>query len=174
MNQSLKRSVFLVGPMGSGKTAVGRQLARLLRARFIDADAELAARTGVEIPVIFEKEGEAGFRDRERELLDELTQAPGIVLSTGGGAVLSAETRERLNQRGVVVYLKTSVATQVARVRAGRNRPMLAGVDPAARLAELMVLRAPLYEEVAHLTVPTDGRRVRAVADDIVRALPPP
>ncbi len=159
--------------MGSGKTAVGRQLARLLRVRFVDADAELVARTGVEIPVIFEKEGEAGFRGRERELLDELTQVPGIVLSTGGGAVLSAETRQRLNDRGVVVYLQTSVHTQAARVRAGRNRPMLAGADPAARLAELMALRAPLYEEIAHLTVPTDGRRVRAVAEDIVRELPP-
>jgi shikimate kinase len=157
--------------MGSGKTAVGRQLARLLRRPFVDADAELVARTGVEIPMIFEKEGESGFRERERLLLEELTLRVGIVLSTGGGAILDQHTREFLRTRGQVVYLQTSVATQAARVRAGRNRPMLAGVDPAARLQELMHVRAPLYESIAHVVVTTDGRRVRAVADDVLRRL---
>lgn len=167
------RNVILVGPMGSGKSAVGKQLARTLRMPFVDADLELEQRTGVDIPLIFEKEGEAGFRARERELIAELVARDGIVLSTGGGAILLEENRRALRDGGIVVYLDTSVAQQVARVREGENRPLLAGAtDIGSRLAELMVHRAPLYAEVANVVVRTDGCRVREVVQDILRQLP--
>ncbi|MCU0759531.1 MAG: shikimate kinase AroK [Steroidobacteraceae bacterium] len=165
------RNIFLVGPMGSGKTAVGRQLARMLRTPFVDSDAEVEARTGAEIALIFEKEGEAGFREREREVIDELTQREPVVLSTGGGAILHPRNRECLGARGAVVYLQTSVAQQASRVRSGRQRPLLAGVDPAAKLAELMAIRAPLYTATADVIVPTDDRKVKTVAECILREL---
>src|ERR1700741_2245533 len=130
-----KPSVFLIGPMGAGKTAVGRYLARELKLPFHDSDAEIERRTGVDIPYIFEKEGEAGFRQREREAIEALTALEGIVLATGGGAVLLAENRRVLAGRGCVVYLKTSVEQQADRVRYGRNRPLLsASSDAATRL----------------------------------------
>jgi shikimate kinase len=166
-----KTSVFLIGPMGSGKTAVGRQLARTLGFAFHDSDAEIERRTGVDIPYIFEKEGEAGFRLREREAIEALTALEKVVLATGGGAVLLAENRRCLAERGRVVYLETSVAQQAHRVRYGRNRPLLADADAAARLAQLMSARAPLYAQIADLVVSTDGRRVPAVAEQILREL---
>ena len=167
-----KTSVFLIGPMGSGKTAVGRHLARALGLPFHDSDAEIERRTGVDIPFIFEKEGEAGFRQREREAIEALTLLPGIVLATGGGAVLLPENRRRLAERGCVVYLETSVRQQADRVRHGRNRPLLEQQgDIAGRLGELMDVRSPLYSEIADLTVSTDGRRVPAVAEEILRLL---
>ena len=166
-----KRNVFLIGPMGSGKTAVGRQLARLLDLKFRDSDAEVERRTGVDIPYIFEKEGESGFRSRERDAIETLTAQAGVVLATGGGAVLLPENRRCLSERGRVVYLRTSVRQQVDRTRHGRGRPLLDTEDPAARLEQLMAVRAPLYEEIADVIVDTDGRRVAAVADDILRRL---
>ena len=166
-----KRSVFLVGPMGSGKSAVGRQLARALHLPFHDSDSEIERRTGVDIPFIFDKEGEAGFRQREREAIEALTALEAIVLATGGGAVLLAENRNLLSQRGCVVYLQTSVAQQAERVRHGRNRPLLADGDPATRLGHLMDARAPLYSEIADIVVPTDGRRVNNVAEQVLREL---
>jgi shikimate kinase len=155
--------------MGSGKTAVGKQLAKLLQAPFYDSDAEIERRTGVDIPYIFEKEGEAGFRQREREAIEALTRLEPIVLATGGGAVLLAENRRALAERGFVVYLETSVAQQVERVRYGRNRPLLHDEEPAEKLAALLVRRAPLYAETADLVVQTDGRKVQSVAAQIVR-----
>jgi shikimate kinase len=164
------RNVFLIGPMGSGKTAVGKYLARLLNAPFYDSDAEIERRTGVDIPYIFEKEGETGFRERERETLDALTVTEPMVLATGGGAVLLPANRVCLAARGFVASLETSVAQQTHRVRNARNRPLLNNVDPAAKLEQLMRERAPLYREIADVTVPTDGRRVRSVAEDILKA----
>lgn len=166
-----KRNVFLVGPMGSGKTAVGKYLARLLDVPFYDSDVEIEKRTGVDIPYIFDREGEAGFRQRERETLEILTRLEPIVLATGGGAILLPENRQHLTERGCVVYLQTSVEHQVARVRQGRNRPLLKNVNPAVKLAELMRVRAPIYMEVADLIIPTDGRKVQSVAEDIVSRL---
>jgi len=166
-----KQNLFLIGPMGSGKSAVGKYLARLLDLEFRDSDTEIERRTGVDIPFIFEKEGETGFRQREREAIEALTALDRIVLATGGGAVLLLENRRLLAERGCVVYLETSVAQQAERVRQGRNRPLLTNVDTSIKLAELMSLRSSLYAEIADITVPTDNRRVRGVAEEILRAL---
>ena len=164
--------VFLIGPMGSGKTAVGRAVARMLGYGFVDTDVELESRTGVDIPCIFEKEGEAGFRVREREIVEQLTRWRRTVVATGGGAVLDEQNRRDLAERGIVVYLQASIDQQVERTRHGRHRPLLTAVDdPRRRLAELMQVREPLYLSIAHLRVPTDGRRVQVVADDIVGGL---
>jgi len=157
--------------MGSGKTAVGKRLARSLGYGFVDSDAVIEERTGVDIPFIFEKEGEAGFRQREREVIDELTRRPAIVLATGGGAVLAAENRALLAQRGTVVYLEASVDQQLARTRRSRNRPLLQTADPRSRLEELMTVREPLYREIAAIAVRTDGRKVGAVAEEIADRL---
>jgi shikimate kinase len=162
-----QRNIFLIGPMGSGKTAVGRHLARLLRFSFHDSDADVEAKTGVDIQFIFEKEGEAGFRVREKESIERLTNLDSIVLATGGGAVIEAENRRVLAERGVVVYLETSVDQQLERTRHGRHRPLLNDTDPEDKLKELMLRRAVLYAEIADITVSTDGRRVQLVAEEI-------
>lgn len=161
-------SLFLVGPMGAGKSTIGRQLAKALSSVFLDSDKEVEERTGVDIPLVFELEGEAGFRARERAVIDELTQRPGIVLATGGGAVLDPDNRRHLHERGQVIYLETSVDQQLARTARDRHRPLLQTEDPRARLEELMRMREPLYREVAHHVVETDGRRVREVVEDIL------
>jgi shikimate kinase len=166
-----KRNIFLIGPMGSGKTAVGRHLARLFRYTFHDSDADIEAKTGVDIPFIFEKEGEAGFRIRERETIDRLTLLTSIVLATGGGAVIDPANRRALAERGVVVYLATSVDQQIERTRHARHRPLLHDTDPEQKLKDLMTRRAALYAEIADLTVTTDGRRVQLVAEEIHQAL---
>jgi len=142
-----KQNIFLIGPMGSGKTAVGRHLARLFRLTFHDSDADIEAKTGVDIAFIFEKEGEKGFRQREKESIDRLTQLDSVVLATGGGAVLDEDNRRALAERGAVIYLQTSVDQQLERTRHARHRPLL--LD----------------------TVSTDGRRVQVVAEEIYRAL---
>ena len=164
-------NVFLVGPMGSGKSAVGRQLAARLGLAFVDSDAEIEALTGVDIPYIFEKEGEAGFRARERDVLDALTARSGVLVATGGGAVLDQDTRARLRSRGRVVYLRTSVNQQLARTRRSGHRPLLRNPDPLGTLERLMQVRAPLYEETADLVVETDSRKVNSVVEEIVRRL---
>jgi shikimate kinase len=165
-----KGSIFLIGPMGSGKTAVGKYLARALNFPFIDSDHEIERRTGADIPLIFEREGEAGFRARERDVIADLTRRERIVLATGGGAILHAATREDLRARGWVVYLETSVAQQAERAGRSRHRPLLQGADdPTRRLEQLLQLREPLYRDTADLTVSTDHRRVSAVGDFIVQ-----
>ena len=166
-----KPNVFLIGPMGSGKSAVGRQLARVLRFSFHDSDADIEARTGVDIAFIFEKEGEAGFRLRERESIERLTRLEGVVIATGGGAVIDGENRRLHAERGAVVYLETSIGQQLERTRHGRHRPLLNDTDPKEKLAELMRHRVLLYAEIADITVSTDGRRVQVVAEEIHREL---
>ncbi len=166
-----KRSIFLIGPMGAGKSAVGRKLAEELKLEFLDSDEVIESRTGVDIPYIFEREGESGFRARERQVIDELTLKPDIVLATGGGAVQDAHIRKRLGARGRVVYLHASVDQQLRRTRSGRERPMLKNGDPRAILEQLMVVRDPQYREIADVVVETDGRRVTAVTREIRRRL---
>lgn len=165
------QNVFLVGPMGAGKSAVGRQLARLLHLDFVDSDEEIEARTGVDIPFIFEKEGETGFRKREAKVIDDLTRRERIVLATGGGAIVDSANRNHLGARGFVIYLHTTVEQQLARTRKGRDRPLLENDDPRAVLEALMATREPLYREIADLTVETDGRKVKAVASEILNKL---
>ena len=165
------QNLFLVGPMGAGKSAVGRQLARLLHLEFVDSDEEIESRTGVDIAFIFEKEGEAGFRKREVRVIDDLSRKDGVVLATGGGAIMDPRNRNHLGGRGFVVYLHTSVDQQLSRTRKGRERPLLENDDPRAVLEALMAIREPLYREIADLTVDTDGRKVRAVANEILDRL---
>ena len=155
------RNIFLVGPMGSGKTAVGRHLARMLRFKFHDSDADIEARTGVDIAFIFEKEGESGFRVREKESIDRLTRLESIVLATGGGAVIEEDNRRALAGRGVVVYLATSIDQQLERTRHARHRPLLNDTNPEQKLQELMQRRAILYAQIADFTVSTWLRRLR-------------
>lgn len=153
-------NLFLVGPMGAGKTTIGRRLSRALRLRFVDVDHVLEERTGVRIPVIFDIEGEAGFRERETRVIDELSRDSGIVLATGGGAVLQPENRQYLKSRGWVVYLHASADRLHARTRRDRNRPLLQTDNPRARIIELLAERDPLYRECADLTVDTDRQSV--------------
>ena len=165
------QNLFLVGPMGAGKSAVGRQLARLLHLEFVDSDEEIESRTGVDIPFIFEKEGETGFRKREARVIDDLSRRDGVVLATGGGAIMDLQNRNHLGARGFVIYLHTSVDQQLSRTRRGRERPLLEQDDPRTVLESLMATREPLYREIADLTVDTDGRKVRAVANEILDRL---
>lgn len=168
---SKPRNLFLVGPMGAGKSAVGRQLARLLHMDFVDSDEEIESRTGVDIPFIFEKEGEEGFRKREAKVIDELSACQGTVLATGGGAVLDPKSRSYLGGRGFVIYLHTTVKQQLDRTQHSRNRPLLYGDNKEEILVALMESRDPLYREIADLVIETDGRRVKEVAVEIRDAL---
>ncbi len=170
-NRLLEGNVFLVGPMGAGKTTVGRHLADLLGRSFIDSDHEIERRTGATIPWIFEKEGEAGFRLREEAVLAELTAMSNIVLATGGGAVTQEQNRIYLRNRGTVIYLFTPVAMQVARTSRDRNRPLLQTSDPEARLKELLAIRDPLYRSVAHHVVMTLDGSARELAQKIIHII---
>lgn len=157
--------------MGAGKTAVGRQLARELELTFKDSDAEIERRTGVDIPFIFEKEGEAGFRSREKEVIASLTAERGIVLATGGGSILDPDNRERLKSNGIVIYLHASIADQLKRTARVQDRPLLMEADPQAVLERLMAVRGPLYEEIADIRIDTSGRHVGSVAAALRRLL---
>jgi shikimate kinase len=165
------QNVFLIGPMGAGKSAVGRQLARLLHMNFMDSDDEIESRTGVDIPFIFEKEGEEGFRRREAKVIEDLSKMEGLVLATGGGAVVDPQNRSYLGGRGFVVYLRTTVDEQLARTRKDRKQRLLENDDRKKILEELMAERGEMYQEIADLTVDTDGRKVKAVANEIVDRL---
>jgi shikimate kinase len=154
-----KGKVFLVGMMGAGKTTVGRQLAKRLGKTFYDADREIEARTGVPVSVVFDIEGEPGFRKREAEVIERLTALDDIVLATGGGAVLDARNREHLRNRGFVIYLHAFPAVLWQRTRADKSRPLLQGGDPRERLEAIYTLRDPLYRDVADLVIET-GRQV--------------
>ncbi len=164
-------SVYLVGMMGAGKSTVGRLLARRLKLRFLDCDDEIERRCGVKIPLIFEIESEAGFRARESEVLAELTALKGIVLATGGGAVLAEDNRRRLAAHGTVIYLRARPEDLYTRVRHDRSRPLLASPDPLRRLRELHAERDPLYASVADLVIDTGRQSVQVLARELVARL---
>jgi len=162
-------NIFLIGPMGAGKTTIGRQLANNLGFEFADSDHEIQNRTGVDIPTIFEYEGEQGFRNREAQAVDDLTQGNSLVLATGGGVVLRPENRKHLASRGLVVYLFCSPEQQYERTSRDRNRPLLQTEDPLAKLRQLMAERDPLYRQVADLVVTTEKRTAASVVREIVK-----
>jgi len=166
-----RRNIYLVGPMGSGKSTIGRQLAAGLGWEFLDSDKEIEGRTGVDIPLIFELEGEAGFRKREKAVIEDFTALNGVVLATGGGAILDPDNRKALASNGLVIYLSAPIDQLVARTSKDRNRPLLQNTDPRVRLEEIMSVREPLYREVADWVLDTGGRNVRAVVKDILQRL---
>ena len=158
-----KQNIFLIGPMGAGKTTMGRQIAKRLNMDFLDSDHAIEEHTGADIPLIFEKEGEAGFRKREMATIDELTQRSNLVLATGGGAVLAEENRKHLKSRGIVIYLHSDIKHLIERTRHDKNRPLLQTADPAAKLRELMTTREPLYRDTADIVINTGQQSIRTV-----------
>ena len=166
-----KGNIILIGPMGSGKTSTGRMLAKELGYAFADTDEEVTKRTGVSIAYIFDVEGEEGFRKRECLALRECLNDNNTILSTGGGIVLSKENRDLLQDRGTVVYLQTSIRSQVKRTASTNNRPLLQNKDPEETLEKLMLTRAPLYEEIADITIMTDNKSLQEMSKEIQRAI---
>jgi shikimate kinase len=169
-----RNNLILVGMMGAGKTTVGRLLARRLKRAFYDSDEEIERRCGVRIPVIFDIEGEAGFRVRETQAIAELCALEDVVLATGGGAVLAEENRRRLAAHGIVVYLHARPGYLWQRVRHDRNRPLLATPDPQKRLEALYAVRDPLYREVADIVMDTGKQSVQTLTRDLLERLDPP
>jgi len=167
----LGNRLILVGMMGAGKTTVGRLLARRLKRSFYDSDEEIERRCGVRVPVIFDIEGEAGFRARETQAIQELCARDSAVLATGGGAVLAAENRRILAECGIVIYLHARPAQLWQRVRQDRNRPLLATADPQKKLEALYEERDPLYREIADLVIDTGKQSVQALAKDLLARL---
>ncbi len=165
--------VFLVGPMGAGKTTIGKYLAQHLKLDFADTDTEIEARTGADIPWIFDVEGEEGFRDREQQVVEEMTRWDDLVLATGGGVVLRPQNRSALAGRGFVVYLYATVDEQVRRTRRDRRRPLLQTGEPEEVLRDLMAVRDPLYREIADHIIETDQCSPRTVAQRLVKELAP-
>lgn len=153
--------------MGAGKSAIGRQLAQLLNYEFVDSDQEIEARTGADIPWIFDVEGEEGFRRREQVVIEELSCRDGIVLATGGGAVIKEENRNLIAARGTVIYLQTSIDQQLARTARDRKRPLLQTSEPKTVLTELTKVRDPLYRSIADHVVDTDSANVKEMANQI-------
>lgn len=168
---SVLPSVFLVGPMGAGKSTIGRLLSQELHTEFFDSDKVVEERCGTNIPWIFDMEGEEGFRERETQVIDDLTQANNIVLATGGGAVLKPCNREYLSQRGIVVYLRASVQQQLARTSKDKNRPLLQQKDKRQVLTQLFKERDPLYTSIADITIETDQRNPKRVIHELKKRI---
>lgn len=164
-------NIYLVGMPGAGKTTVGRQLARRMQRTFIDADQEIEARTGVRIPLIFDIEGEQGFRDRESKVIAELGSQSGLVVATGGGAVLRPENRAALKAGGIVVYLHATPRLLFERTRLDHNRPLLQVADPMKKIEELFAVRDPLYREVADITINSPGGSISHLVKQLEREL---
>ncbi|MGL4446218.1 shikimate kinase AroK [Shewanella sp.] len=166
-----KRNIFLVGPMGAGKSTIGRHLAQMLHLEFHDSDQEIEQRTGADIAWVFDVEGEEGFRRREAQVIADLSEKQGIVLATGGGSVQSKDIRNYLSARGIVVYLETTIDKQVARTQRDKRRPLLQVDDPREVLESLAEIRNPLYEEIADVIVKTDDQSAKIVANQIIEQL---
>ncbi|AZG71879.1 shikimate kinase AroK [Shewanella livingstonensis] len=166
-----KRNIFLVGPMGAGKSTIGRHLAQMLHLDFHDSDHEIEQRTGADIAWVFDVEGEEGFRRREEQVIGDLSERQGIVLATGGGSVQSKDIRNYLSARGIVVYLETTIDKQVARTQRDKRRPLLQVDDPREVLESLAEIRNPLYEEIADVIVKTDEQSAKIVANQIIEQL---
>jgi shikimate kinase len=163
------KNIFFVGMMGSGKSTIGRQLAKRLKLKFYDCDHEIERRTGVNIPIVFDIEGEQGFRKREKQIIDELTNLTGIILATGGGAVLDSTNRKYMTERGFVIYLKAGIDQLLKRTSKDKMRPLLQTDDPETKLKKILNEREPLYKEVANLTIETDNRKVKNIVDEICK-----
>jgi shikimate kinase len=167
-----KRNIFLIGPMGAGKSTIGREIADRLHLEFFDSDQEIERRTGADIAWVFDLEGEEGFRKREETVIEDLSEKQGIVLATGGGSVISTNVRNRLSARGIVVYLETTIDKQVARTQRDRRRPLLQTAEkPRTVLENLAVERNPLYEDIADIIVQTDDQSAKVVAHKIIERL---
>lgn len=166
-----KRNIFLIGPMGAGKSTIGLQLAQMLGMEFMDSDSVIEERAGADIDWIFDVEGEAGFRKREERIINELTQGQGVVLSTGGGSILSKDNRNVLSARGIVIYLETTIDKQFERTQRDKKRPLLQNDDPRKTLEELAKIRNPLYEEIADITLQTDDQAAKLVATNIIEMI---
>ena len=164
-------NIFLVGLMGAGKSTIGKQLARELGKQFRDSDSEIEKRTGVSIDVIFDIEGEQGFRQRETRILKELVEERGIVLATGGGAILALENRQLLSDNGLIIYLKASAEHLAGRVKLDRRRPLLQTGDKLAKIRELMTQRDPVYQQLADLVVETNNRSIPRVVREISKMI---
>jgi len=164
---TLQRNLILIGPMGAGKSTIGRQVSSLLHYEFVDSDHEIEERSGADIPWIFDVEGEEGFRKRESAMIEELTQLSHIVLATGGGAVMREDNRRAIAAGGIVVYLRATVEQQLARTSRDQNRPLLQTSDPRSVLTKLMEVRDPLYKEIADYVVETEQGGVKDVASKI-------
>ena len=161
-------NIFLIGPMGSGKTSVGKIVAKALAKEFHDTDQEIEANTGVDISYVFDVEGETGFRKREEKLVEAITQKKNIVLATGGGAIESENNRRCLANNGFVIYLETSLEDQVLRAKPSRQRPLLQDVEPKKKLQELMQKRKSLYESIADTIVKTEGHKPHSLAKQVI------
>ncbi|MFT4819239.1 MAG: shikimate kinase [Candidatus Azotimanducaceae bacterium] len=168
---AVKRNIFLIGPMGAGKTTIGRTLASYLRLEFIDSDHEIERRAGANIAWIFDVEGEPGFRAREAAVIDDLSQREGILLATGGGSVLRAENRQHLRARGVVLFLDASLEMQIKRTAKDKKRPLLQTDDPVAVLRRLKIERDPLYTELADIKVTVGDNKTRRIMSMIMKKL---
>lgn len=165
-------NIFLIGPMGAGKTTIGRRIAEMKGMQFADSDQEVEQKTGVDISFIFDMEGEAGFRNRERDMIERLSEQSNTVIATGGGAVTDADTRDLLSARGVVVYLQTSIEQQLTRTRKADNRPMLDGVDDVEKtLRDIAEYREPLYNEIADIVVASGQQAAKHMAREVVDQL---
>lgn len=172
-NMAEKRNIFLIGPMGAGKSTVGRQLAQQLNMEFYDSDQEIEKRTGADISWVFDVEGESRFREREQKIINELTNKYGIVLATGGGSVKLKENRNKLSSRGIVVYLETTVEKQLVRTQKDKKRPLLQVQNVPIKniLESLAIERNPLYKEIADITIHMDGKSAKAIVFHIINLL---